>query len=269
MSRVSSPPDPDPDPEVTTEQVSDTQARRLWVLNVVVGLAHLAQAVLMVVLSNDLALPVTASFLSTDPVAALDPVAPETVFEVPIGLAVAAFLFMAAVDHLLMAIPGVRQWYERNLRRGINVARWVEYSVSASLMVVLIALFVGIRDGAALLGLAGANSAMILFGLLMERERPGPSARWSAFWFGCIAGAVPWVAIWWYIISATEVPGFVLGITVVQLVLFCAFAVNQALQYAQVGAWRSYAFGEAAYIVLSLVAKSLLAWIIFVNVLRT
>ena len=44
---------------------------------------------------------------------------------------------------------------------------------------------------------------------------------------------------------------------------FNSFAVNQWLQYRQVGPWRSYAFGEKAYLVLSLVAKSALAWQIF------
>jgi hypothetical protein len=52
-------------------------------------------------------------------------------------------------------------------------------------------------------------------------------------------------------------------------VLFTGFAVNQALQYARVGRWRSYLFGESAYIVLSLAAKSLLAWLVYANVLRT
>jgi hypothetical protein len=42
-----------------------------------------------------------------------------------------------------------------------------------------------------------------------------------------------------------------------------------ALQYARVGWWRDYVHGEITYIVLSLTAKSLLAWLIFGNVLRS
>ena len=238
-------------------------------LNVVVGAAHLAQAVLMLALSNDLTLPVVASFLRDDPVRVQEGVSPETLFEVPIGPGVALFLLLAALDHLLVAAPGIRSWYERNLARGINVARWSEYAASASLMVVLIALFVGIRDVAALLGLFGVNTSMILFGLLMEKHQSPGRADWSAFWFGCIAGVVPWAAIGWYVLGGGEVPGFVYAITLTQLALFAGFAVNQALQYGQVGRWASYRFGEAAYIVLSLAAKSLLAWLIYANVLRT
>ena len=239
-------------------------------LNVVVGLAHLAQAALMLVLSNDLALPVVASYLADDPIRVQAGVAPETVFDVRIGPLVALFLLLAAVDHLLVAAPGVRGWYERRLDSGINPARWIEYSVSASLMVVLIGLFVGIRDVAAVIALFGVNSAMILFGWLMERHQQPGRPDWAAFWFGCLAGTVPWVAIWWYLLGGpTEPPGFVYAITVTQLVLFTAFGVNQWLQYAQVGRWRSYVFGERTYIVLSIVAKSLLAWIVYANVLRS
>jgi hypothetical protein len=58
-------------------------------------------------------------------------------------------------------------------------------------------------------------------------------------------------------------------ITGLQLVLFASFALNMALQYRQVGPWRDYLVGERTYIVLSIVAKSLLAWLIFGNVLRS
>jgi hypothetical protein len=43
--------------------------------------------------------------------------------------------------------------------------------------------------------------------------------------------------------------------------------VNQALQYKRVGRWRDYRYGERWYLWLSLVAKSLLAWQVFANVL--
>ena len=49
--------------------------------------------------------------------------------------------------------------------------------------------------------------------------------------------------------------------------LFNTFAINQLLQFKQVGPWRNYLFGERQYIILSLVAKSVLAWQIFANTL--
>jgi hypothetical protein len=46
-------------------------------------------------------------------------------------------------------------------------------------------------------------------------------------------------------------------------VFFNILAVNMYLQYQQIGPWRDYLFGEKSYIVLSLTAKSLLAWQVF------
>ena len=185
-----------------------------------------------------------------------------------IGPAVAAFLLLAALDHALVAAPRIHRWYERNLSRECNPARWWEYSLSASLMIVLIAMYTGISDLAALIAIFGVNAAMVLFGLAMERvNRPGAQVDWRLFVYGCIAGAVPWIAIAvqiGYSESQTgDVPGFVFGIFVSLFVLFSCFAVNMALQYQRVGPWRSYLFGERGYLALSLVAKSLLAWEIF------
>ncbi len=244
-------------------------ARRLRVLNIAAFVFLALEGVYMVVASNDLSLPVTASFLRDDPVRAAGPTLPETVFSLRIGPAVAFFLLLAAADHALVAAPGVHRWYERCLDRGVNYARWIEYSVSASVMIVLIGLFVGIRDLAAVAAVFAANTAMILFGLLMERQQRPGSADWSAFWFGSLVGAVPWVLIVVYLLRPPTVPGFVYVITAVQFVLFFSFAANMALQYARVGRWRDYVHGEVTYVVLSLTAKSLLAWLIFANVLRT
>ena len=243
--------------------------RRMHRLNLTVGALLGVEGVLMLALSSGLSLPVTASFLRADPVSVQGATVPEVLFRIPIGPAVAVFLLLAAADHLLVATPVVRRWYERNLRARRNYARWIEYSVSASIMTVLIAMFVGIRDVAAVSAIFAVNTAMILFGLLMERQQRPGSADWTAFWFGSMAGAVPWVLIFYYVAGAPTVPGFVWAITVTQLLLFAGFGLNMALQYRRVGPWRDYLFGERMYIWLSLVAKSLLAWLIFANVLRT
>jgi hypothetical protein len=250
------------------ETVTRSRLVGLGTFNVIVGLLHLAQAAAMFALSNDLSFPITASFLTGDPVTVRGAPTPEVVVDLPVGPTVAVFLLLAAVDHLLMATPPVRQWYEANLRQGINVARWVEYAISASVMLILIAALSGIWDLAAVIGLFAANSAMILFGWLQEQDHE-PGGDLTAFWFGTIIGLVPWLAIGAYLLSAEGAPGFVYGIFASLFVLFSSFGVNQWLQYRQVGRWRDYLFGERAYIVLSLVAKSLLAWQIFANVLRT
>lgn len=239
-------------------------------LNLGVGLVHAAQAVAILLLAGDAALPVTAEYLQGPPTAG-DRGSAEP-FELPFGPAVAAFLLLAAIDHFAVASRWGRDWYTRNLEREINPARWWEYSLSASLMVVLIAMLSGITEAAALIAIFGANAAMILFGLAMERVNgPGRPVEWSPFVYGCVAGAFPWLAIGLTIGVAegegSEVPGFVIAIFVSLLLLFFSFAVNMWLQYRRRGRWRQYLFGERAFIVLSLIAKSALAWQVFGGVL--
>jgi Heliorhodopsin len=179
----------------------------LRIFNVGVGLAHAVQGVLMLALSNSLSLPVTASWLTGDPVVARTPDPPHEVFSLAIGPAVALFLFLAAADHLLVAAPGVYRSYERLIDDNRNYMRWIEYSVSAAVMMVLIARFTGITDLAALMGTFALTTSMILFGLLMERQQHPGCADWSAFWFGSLAGAVPWVAVLIYLVNGASPPG--------------------------------------------------------------
>lgn len=40
------------------------------------------------------------------------------------------------------------------------------------------------------------------------------------------------------------------------------------LQYNKVGKWKDYLYGEKVYIILSLVAKTLLAWLVFTGILQ-
>jgi hypothetical protein len=248
---------------VTSERLADL---RRWNLGLTV--LHLAQAVGVVVLASDFAITVTASFPAGPPGSDVPP--PESLFDVPIGAAIAAFLVLAALDHLLTATLA-RSTYERDLRRGINRFRWVEYSFSASLMVVLICLYSGITGIAALIAIVGANVAMILFGWLQELMNPPgrTSTTMLAFWFGTLVGLAPWVALSVNLVGADELPGFVIGIFVSLFVFFMSFGLNQWLQYRRLGRWRDYAFGEKAYLVLSLAAKSALAWQIFAGSLAT
>jgi hypothetical protein len=244
--------------------VSDRQFARLRRYNFGMGVLHAAQGVLILALSNDFSLPVTGTFMEGPPGDA--PPALSTLFDLRIAWAIAAFVFLSALAHFLLVTPGISGWYRANLARNRNYARWIEYSLSSSIMVVLIAMLTGIADVAALIGLAGVNASMILFGLLMEHyEEPG-HPNWLPFVFGCIAGIVPWIAIAIYIATPTtdtSAPAFVFGIFVSLFLFFNSFALNQWLQYRRIGPWRDYLFGESVYIFLSLTAKSALAWQVF------
>jgi hypothetical protein len=259
---------------MTTAAIDDTAVpaesrfRRLRAYNVFMGTLHLLQAILILVLANDFALPVTGAFLDGPP-GISEPTLTE-LFTVSVAWGVALFLLMSAAAHYIIASPGVFGWYRANLLLDRNYARWIEYSFSSSLMVVLIAMLTGISDIAALIAIAGVNAAMILFGWLMEKyETPG-RPNWLSYTFGVIAGAVPWIAVAIYLFSPTtdaSPPGFVWGIFISLFIFFNSFAINMILQYRRVGPWRDYLFGESTYILLSLVAKSALAWQVFAGTL--
>jgi hypothetical protein len=253
---------------MTANGIDDRSLHSLRRWNLLLTVLHLVQAGAILALATDFSVTVVRSLPEGPPGTPTG--SPEALFDLPIAAAVAAFLVLAALDHLLTATTS-RGTYEIDLRAGINRFRWVEYSLSATLMVVLIALYTGIDQITALIGIAGANVAMILFGWLQEAANPPGRATTTMkpFWFGCVAGAAPWIAIGYNLVAAEEVPGFVVGIFVSLFVFFNSFALNQWLQYREVGPWRSYAFGEKAYLVLSLVAKSALAWQIFAGSLAS
>ena len=246
----------------TAGGVDDARLQNLRRWNIALTVLHAAQAVLVLVLATDFAIAVTSTFPEGPPGTA--PPAPDTLLDVRIGWAIAAFLLLAALDHGLTG-TALRGRYERDLRAGINRFRWMEYSVSATIMIVLIGFYNGITDVTAVIAIIGANVAMILFGWLQESMNPPGREHTTMlpFWFGTVAGAAPWIAIIVNTAGAAEVPGFVYGIFVSLFVFFSSFALNQWLQYKEIGPWRSYAYGEKVYLVLSLGAKSALAWQIF------
>jgi hypothetical protein len=251
-----------PSTEVTATGVTDERLAGLRRWNLGLALLHLAQAIAIVFIASDFAITVTSSFPAGPPGSEVPP--PDALFDVRIGWAIAVFLGLAALDHLLTA-TAVRGTYEADLRRGINRFRWVEYSFSATLMVVLIAFYFAITDITAVIAIAGANVGMILFGWLQERMNPPGRSRTTMlpFWFGTLVGLAPWAAMTVNLVGADEIPNFVIGIYISLFVFFMSFGLNQWLQYRGIGRWKDYAFGEKAYLVLSLAAKSALAWQIF------
>ena len=256
------------DQPATATGVTDERLAGLRRWNIGLTLLHLAQAALILFLADDFAIAVTSSFPRVRRVRRRP--RPKRCSMCRIGVAVAIFLGLAALDHLLTATVG-RGVYERDLRRGINRFRWVEYSFSATLMIVLIGFYSGVTSINAVIAVAGANVGMILFGWLQERMNPPgrTSTTMLPFWFGALVGIAPWISIAVNVMGSSSVPGFVYGIVLAQFVLFFSFGLNQLLQYREVGPWADYAFGEKTYLVLSLVAKSLLAWQIFAGSLAS
>lgn len=249
--------------------------------NLVMGGLHFLQGLLMLVLSLtwskiiDFKPQIFTNFLTYDETIGALVNESNKVFDLPFGILVSVFLFLSALAHFIIAVPKkTNEIYVKDLEKGINRFRWYEYALSSSLMLVLIAALFGVNDLGALILIFGLNATMNLFGLLMEKMNSGTNKEnvdWTSFVYGSVAGIIPWIVIVLYAFGnsdPSEVPGFVYGIVVSYFVFFNLFPINMILQYLKVGKWKNYLYGERAYIVLSLLAKTVLAWFVLFGVMQ-
>jgi Heliorhodopsin len=244
------------------ENQDENKFRRLRAFNVIAGLFLLIQAIAIVFLSNSFKLPINTYFLHFNATTQILTPVENTLYQLRVGLLVALFLLISTFDHLLMGSVANR-WYIKNLKRHVNYARWYDYALSSSVMIVAIAMLSGIYD---------INATMNLFGLMMElHNQKTQKTNWTAFIFGSFAGIIPWVVIVLYFWGATQhasVPTFIYYILASLAFFFLLFPLNMFLQYKKVSRWKDYLYGEYGYIVLSIVAKTALAWQVFAGTLR-
>ncbi len=241
--------------------------------NSIMAVLHFVQGLAILYFSTNFKLPVNTGFLRFDiQTQSLIP-ATAKIFDMPLAWLIAGFLFISAFFHLIIATVYNKR-YNENLLKGINKARWIEYSLSSSTMMVAIAMLVGIYDLGTLISLFALTAIMNLMGLVMEvHNQTTAKTNWLSYWIGCLSGVIPWVAIAIFFWAANhfgtgQIPTFVYWIYVSIFVFFNCFAINMVLQYKKVGKWQNYLYGERAYVILSLVAKSLLAWQVFAGTLR-
>jgi hypothetical protein len=240
--------------------------------NLIMGFLHLIQGIFMIVVSNAKTYPIFTNYLTFDIAARSLKPNPQLFANVPFGPAVACFLLISAVAHFYLSTIGYSR-YVKNLKLGMNPVRFYEYALSSSLMIVLIGMLLGVWDLSTLIAIFGVNAMMNLFGIMMElHNQKTEKTDWTAFIYGCIAGIVPWIVIMLYFVGAissgdAKPPAFVYAIVPSLFAFFNIFAINMVLQYKKVGPWKDYLFGERVYIILSLLAKSLLCWLIWTGTL--
>ena len=239
---------------------------------------HATFGVLILILSQNRAFPVTTSFLTLNTLTSTPahPVlitAQRHLFDVRMSYVIALFFFLSAIAHLLAATY-FRKRYEEDLKQGINKFRWFEYSLSASTMMVAISFLSGITDLSSLIMIFGLIAIMNLLGLVMEiHNQKTKKVNWISYVIGCLSGILPWIVFVIYTVGVEiygggGIPTFVYFIYGTIFVSFNCFAINMYLQYKKIGPWKDYLFGEKMYMILSLVAKTLLAWQVFFGILR-
>jgi hypothetical protein len=271
---------------------------RTW--NLAMGILHLVQGAIMFFFSKEITQQLTKTLpqIVVPDVSKLTPGGPrpmvdyvtENVASINLGQTISFFLFLSAIAHFLTITPGIYEWYVKNLKLKVNLIRWFEYALSSSLMIFVISILNGVRDVNMLFLIFSINACMNLFGAMMElhnserMQRLGENYKvnWLGFNFGVFAGIVPWIVSGVYFFTSisrftdvkdlpqrlVDILNLVKWIFPALFVFFNLFAINMFLQYKRVGKWKDYLFGEKAYVVLSLVAKSFLAWFIWGGTLR-
>ena len=189
----------------------------------------------------------------------------------------AAFFLVSSLFHLLNATI-LWSFYTSMLERCYTPTRWIEYSISAPIMFVLIAYGLGMRGrGEFIAGIALIATTMF-FGFWVEREgRPASASEWTRpFWkriYPWILGHVPQVAAWLVLIlqfydngwDLEKVPAFVHAILWGELVLFFSFGIASLVS--QLNTPADFYKGELVFQILSLVSKGLLGILLITNIL--
>lgn len=257
----------------------DLKLKKLKRFNLIMGTFHLVQAVLMLIFATTVIQKIAEFqpkiiqlYLAFNPETRSLETSCKELFQLPFGILVACFLFISAFAHYLIVLNSKR--YFEDLQKGINQFRWFEYAISSTIMIVLISTLFGIYDIASLILIAIVNASMNLFGLVMEQLNVGTEkgrVNWGPFIWGSIAGVAPWIAIFLYMFgngNFDQVPWFVWAIVGTYFVAFNTFPINMILQYKRIGKWKDYLYGERVYIILSLLAKSFLAWLVLFGAMQ-
>jgi hypothetical protein len=245
--------------------------------NFKMGLAHFVQGAIMVVLAlfvltdlKDFNPDIVAYYIGLNENFELITLS-KVLFQLPFALVSTGFIFLSAFFHLLIVL--FKKTYLKQIERGYNKFRWIEYALSSSLLIALLAILFGVRDIQTLSIIFISNAVMNLLGLEMELQNQFLNKkRFSAYILGWLIGLAPWAVILMYLFFSPNLdltPWYGWAAIIAYFLFFNSFAFNMLLQYKKVGPWKSYVFGEKVYIWLSLIAKSTVAWIVFSGAIQT
>lgn len=264
------------------------EASLLWGWNIAAAVLHsgtaIAQLVLLFVYINKL----YTSFMTITDAADVTVVMghyPVAALLVIMGVLTATFHMLYTTEVSLVPV----------LLHGMNSLRWVEYSLTASLMTVAVAQLSGVSNFWLLFTFVVANCAMQFCGYIMEHHHknmvhksahggyafpdvPNNKVDFTAFIVGSVLFVMTWTIICYFFVTnvlsagITNLPWFVTASFIGILVQFVLFGLWQFLRFISIerGSWygvlalaksnRNY---ELGYIILSLVAKLYLSWILF------
>ncbi len=246
--------------------------QNLRVLNLVMAITHLSQAIILILLSNSETVTIYYKFLKLDENTNIVSLSTLDILTLQLGFLISIVTIISGLSHFIISLPQVYPMYQKMIERKVNYFRWLEYSVSSTVMIAIIAIVTGIREFHTLLAICTLNVGMILCGVLVEIiNRNEPKRTWLPFSIGSLLGIVPWIIIFSYFFSAlyfrVEAPTYLYSLIFTLFFLFNIFGLNMYLSYKKISFWKDYEFTERMFIFLSIFAKSALTWQLFLGTL--
>jgi hypothetical protein len=257
----------------TTFSARSVKYFRLQRINGVLAGLYLLQAGLIVVLGQSAKVPVTLSYLASDPLASAAvhktvwTLASHRWFDVDLLTLVVTMLVALAVFHGALATL-LRDRYERGLANKLQDLRWFAYAVIGGLAVVITALVVGVSDIALLLVLFGLAVLLALGALAVEAN----AKLWPWILFGVTAAVAMVVAVGTFVVGGlvygSALPAYAYVVAGLTLIGGMGIFGNLYLQLRGRKEWADYLFAEEGYHALGLVIGSAVAWVVFAGALR-
>jgi len=176
-------------------------------------------------------------------------------------------------------------YYTNVIALGINPLRWIEYSITASLMIVTISALSGVSNAFLLAFQAIPLNVALMWigGNYFEQENIGYSwplagkkfskrkrVKWRFFLWGFVFFLVQWAVVFAYfftaITSADGTPAYVYVIVFGLFFNFNLFALNPLLHYTRSFAWISdFVNYELVFLALSFISKFVLDWTMIIG----
>lgn len=201
-------------------------------------------------------------------------------YGIELAVLCAVFAFWSGFLHLLITTPWFYGSYRKSIQQRFGWWRWLDYTVSASIMIVVIAIYCAVLDTFLLSMLGLTEATVILLGAASEwalarsldaeinkSDEKQPLFKLARFLlvFAFLLFTLMWIPIlttfFLSIGSAENVPNIVYIIVFAYPLSFLFFGLVSLQIYRK--RMRDYMWYEFNFILLSLVTKVLLHWSIF------
>jgi hypothetical protein len=222
------------------DQQTTAECRKLSLSSFSAAFVHFLQSIAMIILiytkknfGNYAVVLTMSSIVKNDGGGAMLTTERNQLVTVYIAWLCVGFFLISAISQLAQGMNG----FEEVIKMRVNFIRWIEYSVSSSIMICIILCFVGIRDVVAVVGIFSLNLTMNALGCLMELSNSiapqGKSIMWFPFLLGCWTSLVPWTCIIFALCYGGRAPDFVYALFAGYFVLHFFSPINMAWRFLQ------------------------------------